>query len=583
MNTYRRLLAYVRPHRGRLAFAALCMFGVSLANALISATVYVTANGFQNRTRVIVDNLPHAGFIPRIEFSAVWIPFIIIGVFLFHSLFDYLSKYQMAGVGIRAVRQLRDDIYAHLVKLDMDFFTRGRTGDLISRTMNDVGNIQGAVTDVIVDLIQQPMTVLFNIPMVFFWGGPYAIIAILVFPAAAVPIIYLGRRLRKMTRRMQERASDITSVIGETLSGIHIVKAFTQEDHEIERFKQINWSVFDFFKKTVRATMAQRPLIEVMGAVGTAVAVWFALQHLPMDRFGAFVVSLFIFYEPLKKLSKVNSTIQQSIASGQRIFEIMDARPAIVEDPGAPSLAPDISRVCYEDVSFAYEPGMEVLADVSFEIRKGEVLAIVGPSGSGKTTLVNLLLRFYDPVKGRVLIDGRDIRRARLQSLRSLIGVVSQETVLFNTTVSENIAYGRPRASREEILAAAKTAYADDFIQALPKGYDAVIGERGVKLSGGQRQRLAIARAILRNPPILILDEATSHLDTESEREVQRALEYLMEGRTVFVIAHRLSTIQRATKILVLENGRIVQMGTNDSLLREGGVYKRLYDLQFNL
>jgi len=559
------------------------MLGVSLSNALISATVYITLNGLQNRTRVIIDNIPHASFLPRFEFAAHWIPVIIVAVFGLHSVFDYLSKYQMASVGIRGIRQIRDDLYSHLVRLDMDFYARGRTGDMISRILNDVGSIQAGITDVFIDLIQQPMTILLNLPMVFLWGGPYAFFAILVFPLAIVPIIYLGRRLRRITQRMQERSSDIMSAMGETLSGIHVVKAFSQEDYEIRRFGEINRSVFDFFKKSVKTTTIQRPLIEVMGAVGTALAVWFALQHLPADRFGAFVGALFIFYEPLKKISKVNSTVQQSVASGNRIFEILDTSPMIVEDPDGVRIDHELTHVRYEHVFFEYEPGKPVLSDVHFQVDRGEVLAVMGPSGAGKTTLVNLLLRFYDPAQGAVKIDGIDLREINLRSLRNQIGVVSQETVLFNASVAENIAYGRPPANEEEIRRAAEAAYADGFIQALPQGYETVIGERGVKLSGGQRQRLAIARAILRNPPILILDEATSHLDTESEREVQRALENLMEGRTVFVIAHRLSTIQRATKILVLDEGRIVQMGTNESLLREGGVYKRLYDLQFNL
>ncbi len=584
MGTYRRLLAYVWPYRRRLGVATLCMLGVSLANALISVTVYVTLNGLTNRNRVVIDNIPHAPFLSRFEFSAHWIPAIIIAVFLLHSVFDYFSKYLMAGVGIRAIRQIRDDLYAHLVKLDMDFYSRGRTGDLISRTLNDVGSIQGAITDVIVDSIQQPMTILFNVPMVFLWGGPYAVFAILVFPLATIPIIYLGKRLRRLTKRMQERSSDITAAMGETLSGIHVVKAFNQEDYEISRFQAINRSVFDFFKKSVKNTAIQRPLIEVMGAIGTAFAVWFALKHLPADRFGAFVGSLFIFYEPLKKLSKVNSTVQQSIASGNRIFEILDAEAKIVEDPSGVRLdREEVEHVRYERLSFEYEPGRRILSEIQFQVSRGEVLAIVGPSGAGKTTLVNLLLRFYDPTEGAVKINGIDLREINLRSLRDLIGVVTQETVLFNVSVAENIAYGMPNATREEIRRAAEAAHADGFVQELPKGYDTLVGERGIKLSGGQRQRLAIARAILRNPPILILDEATSHLDTESEREVQRALEYLMEGRTVLVIAHRLSTIQRATKILVLDEGRIVQIGTNESLLKEGGVYKRLHDLQFNL
>ena len=583
MGIYRRLLAYVWPYRTRLIIASICMIGVSIANALISATVYVTLNGLQNHTRVVVDNIPHASFLPRIEFSAVWIPIIIVTVFLLHSVFDYLSKYQMAGVGIRAIRQIRDDLYSHLMKLDMGYYSRGRTGDMMSRILNDVGSIQGGITDVFVDIIQQPMTILFNIPMVFLWGGSYAFFAILVFPLATVPIIYLGRSLRRITQRMQERSSDITAAMGETLSGIHVVKAFNQEDYEISRFREINRSVFDFFKKSVKLTNIQRPLIEVMGAVGTALAVWFALQHLPADRFGAFVGSLFIFYEPLKKISKVNSTVQQTVASGQRIFEILDAPPHIQQVPDAVMLSRDILSVRYDHVSFSYDEDKKVLQDIYFEVKRGEILAIVGPSGAGKTTLVNLLLRFYDPEKGAVKVNGIDLRQINVRSLRDQIGVVSQETILFNSTVAENISYGCPRATFSEIQEAAEVAHARSFIEALPQGYDTIVGERGTKLSGGQRQRLAIARALLKNPPILILDEATSHLDAESEREVQNALEYLMEGRTVFVIAHRLSTIQRATKILVLDAGRVVQIGTNESLLKEGGVYKRLYDLQFNL
>jgi subfamily B ATP-binding cassette protein MsbA len=419
--------------------------------------------------------------------------------------------------------------------------------------------------------------------MVFIWGGPTAIFAILIFPLVAIPITLLGKNLRRTTKKMQERAADITAFISETLAGIHVVKAFNQEDNEIRRFQQINKSVFEFFKKTIKVTIVQRPLIEVMGAVGAAIAVWFGLKHLPPDRFVAFVGSLFIFYEPLKKISKVNSTIQQSIASGTRIFEILDAVPSIQNRPYAIPFRERVESIQYHHIGFSYDPGKRVLDDIDFPVKRGQILAIVGPSGSGKTTLVNLLPRFYDPTEGSIFINGMDIRDFTLESLRDLIGIVSQDTVLFNGTVRDNIAYGKSQASLEEIERAARAANADSFTENLPKGYDTPLGERGLKLSGGQRQRLAIARAILKDPPILILDEATSHLDTESEREVQSAIENLMEGRTVFVIAHRLSTIQRADRILVLEDGKIVQQGTNDSLLQEGGIYKRLYDLQFNV
>ncbi|HRY85533.1 MAG TPA: ABC transporter ATP-binding protein, partial [Candidatus Omnitrophota bacterium] len=407
--------------------------------------------------------------------------------------------------------------------------------------------------------------------------------AVLIFPLVAIPIVLLGKQLRKLTKKMQERTGDITAFLGETLSGFHIVKAFCREEREISRFEEINRSVFEYFRRTIRVTIIQRPLIEVIGAVGAAIAVLFGIKYLPPDRFVAFVGSLFIFYEPLKKISKVNSTIQQSIAAGQRIFEVLDAQPSIKDRADAVGFAEPVREVRYENVSFAYEAGDYVLEDINITAKHNEVVAIVGASGSGKTTLVNLLLRFYDPAQGSIKINGKDIRDLTLNSLRDMIGVVSQETVLFNCSVRDNIAYGRPNASLEDVKKAAAIAYADHFIETLPQGYDTQLGERGLKLSGGERQRLAIARALLKDPPILVLDEATSHLDTQSEQEVQKALENLMKARTVFVIAHRLSTIQKADRILVMDKGKVVQQGTNEFLLRLGGIYKKLYDLQFNV
>lgn len=582
MGIYRRLLHYVKPHKNRLIIAILCSQGYALATAFVSATLYVIINGLQNKDEVIIDNIPHVPFLMNIRFPSYWIPFIIVAVFSIRSFFEYVSQYQMASVGIRAIRKIREDLYQHLVYLSNDFYSRGRTGDFLSRIMNDVGSIQGAVTDVINDLVKQPFVILYNIPMVLIFGGHYALYALCIFPLVAIPIIYLGRSLRRTTKKMQERSADITSFIGETLSGIHIVKAFNQEENEIRRFNFINKSVFDFFKKTIRVTIVQRPLIEIMGAIGAATAIWFSIQHLSLDRFSAFVISLFVFYEPIKKMSKVNSTVQQSIASGTRIFEILDAVSSIQDRPGALAFNEEVQEIAFKDVHFSYAE-TPVLKNINFKVKRGEVLALVGPSGSGKTTLVSLLPRFYDPIKGAVLLNGRDLRDVTVFSLRAQIGIVSQETVLFNGSVRENIAYGRPEASDEEVRRAAKAAHASAFIEALPLGYETPLGERGLKLSGGQRQRLAIARAILKDPPILILDEATSHLDTESEREVQTAIENLIVGRTVFVIAHRLSTIQKADRILVLSEGAIIQQGSNESLLKEGGAYKRLYDLQFNI
>jgi subfamily B ATP-binding cassette protein MsbA len=580
---YKRLLAYVKPHKGKLILAMLASQGYALSTALVSGTLYLIINGMQNKKEVVINNIPHVSFLHDIHFPALWVPFIMVAVFILRSFFEYLSEFAMASVGIAAIRQIRDDLYKHLIRLSNDYFSKGRTGDFLSRIINDVGSIQGAITDVITDIVKQPFVIMYNIPMVFIWGGKYALFALAIFPLVAVPITLLGKNLRKITRKMQERAADITAFIGETLLGINVVRAFNREDDENAKFIKINQSVFDFFKKTIRISIIQRPLIEIMGAIGAALAIWFALENLTPDRFGAFVISLFLFYEPLKKMSKVNSTIQQSIAAGTRIFEILDAVPSIQNAPDAAVFSGPVKEITYDHVSFAYENGEKVLNDIHFTVKHGEVFAIVGPSGSGKTTMVNLLPRFYDPVAGSIKLNGKDIRSLTLASVRDLIGIVSQDTILFNMSVAENISYGKPKASMEEIRRAAAGAYADHFIEELPKGYHTQLGERGLKLSGGQRQRLAIARAILKDPPILILDEATSHLDTESEREVQKALENLMQGRTVFVIAHRLSTVQRAHRIIVLQDGKIIQEGSNDALLEAGGAYKKLYDLQFNL
>ncbi len=590
MDIYKRLLGYVKPYRWRLALAFLCMLAFSMSNALVSVAIYVITKGFFQKDHVVIDNIPHIPYLsklfPQISSFAlpiIWVPIILVIVFILRGFFDYISNYQMSNVGILAVRKVRDDLYRHLVYLSHDFYAKGRTGDFLSRITNDVGQIQGAITDVITDLVKQPMVLIFNIPFIFFWGGKYALIAILIFPLVAIPIVLLGKQLRKLTKKMQERTGDITSFIGETLAGAHIVKSFTSEEREIHRFEEINKSVFDYFRRTIKITIIQRPLIELIGAVGAAFAVWFGIKYLPAERFAAFFISLYICYEPLKKISKVNSTIQQSIAAGQRIFEVLDSKPTICDKPGAISFDEPVREISYEHVDFFYETDKWVLKDIEVKARHNEVIAFVGASGSGKTTLVSLLLRFYDPIKGSIKINGRDIRDLTLPSLRGMIGIVSQETVLFNCTIRENIAYGRPDASLEDVKRAAEIAFADHFIEALPKGYDTPLGDRGLKLSGGERQRIAIARALLKDPPILVLDEATSHLDTQSEKEVQGALENLMKDRTVFVIAHRLSTIQKAKNILVMDKGRIVQQGTSDSLLRQGGVYKNLYDLQFNL
>jgi ATP-binding cassette, subfamily B, bacterial MsbA len=574
-------------------FAVACTLGYTVAHSLVSVTVFLVLNGIQNQESVVINNLPKMTWLeklnlpalslPSIEFSTSLIPFIVIAVFLLRGGFEYVSRYHMSVVGLRVVRTIRDQLYGHLVRLSMNFYAKGRTGELMSRTMHDVNVIQGGVTDVLVDMIKQPLVILCQIPFIFYWGGPLALIALLVFPCVLVPIVLLGRTLRSTERKVQEQVANINSEMQETFAGMHVVKAFSMEGYEIRRFEAINKKVFRFLKRAVVITTGQKPLIEIIGSVAIAFAIWHGIKVLPLDRFASFVTCLFLLYEPLKKLSKVNSTIQQSIAAGSRIFELMNEKPQIQNRIGAIKLDRKIKNVAFDHVTFEYKTRRTVLIDLSFSVNQDEVVAIVGTSGAGKTTLVNLLPRFYDPVQGVIRVNGVDVRDYDLHSLRQQIGIVTQETFLFNATALENIAYGRLDGSLEEVKDAARAAFADDFIRLLPKGYNTMIGERGVMLSGGQRQRLSIARALLKNPPILILDEATSQLDTESEREVQGALERLMVNRTVFVIAHRLSTIQNASRIIVLDEGRLVQSGTNEALLKEGGAYKRLYDLQFNI
>jgi len=580
MEIYKRLLQYIKPFRLQLALAALCMLVFAVASSLVSVTVFMLANGFLNKDYA---SLPIPMLHTTLTFSSMLIPIFVVIVFFFRGAFDYLSNFLMASIGQRAVMNVRNELYEHLIVQDVAFYSKGKTGDFISRIMNDVNQIQGGITDVLVDLIKQPFVLLINVPIIFFWDTKLAFVSLVVFPMAAIPIIYFGKKLRAISRKVQDKTSEVTTILQETFTGIRIVKAFNMESREVSKFRAVNRSVLNQILKIVRTSLIQKPMLEILASFGVAFAVWYGLKHLSIDRFTGFVTSLFILYEPIKKISKVNSTIQQSIGAGTRIFEIMDQKPSIQDSASAKTLTGEIETVEFKNVSFSYNPETPVLENVNFKVNAGDVIAFVGSSGSGKTTLVNMLPRFYDPKSGLIQINGTNIKDFTLKSLRSKMGYVTQETILFNDSVRDNIAYGRDNASLDEIKEAAINAQAHNFIMDLPDGYDTIIGEKGVMLSGGQRQRLSIARAILKNPPILILDEATSALDTESEREVQNAIEYLMQNKTVFVIAHRLSTIQNASRIIVLDEGKVAQAGTSEYLLEHEGPYKRLYDLQFNL
>jgi subfamily B ATP-binding cassette protein MsbA len=513
------------------------------------------------------------------------IPLAIIALFMIKGLADYGQAYLMSYVGQRIIADLREKIYNHLQSLSLSFFTRNPTGTLMSRITNDVSMVQGAVTDAVTGLLKDFFTIIGLVAVVFYRDWRLAIVALVVFPVAVYPIVKFGRKLRSYSVRSQTAMGDISTILLETISGNRIVKAFNMEDYERKRFARENRRLFGISMKSVRVRAISHPLMEFLGGLGIAFIVFYGGYNVikgvaTPGTFFSFLAALLMLYEPVKRLSGVNNAVQQGLAAASRVFEVLDTVPEIRNKPTAKPLSFVSRGIDYENVSFKYEEDW-VLKNINLQIKTGEVVAFVGSSGGGKTTLVNLLPRFYDVSSGKVLIDGWDIRDVTVESLRGMIGIVTQQTILFNDTVRNNIAYGKINESFEEIVKAAKAAYAHGFIQNLPKGYDTVIGEQGVKLSGGERQRISIARALLKNAPILILDEATSSLDSESEIEVQKALEFLMQGRTTLVIAHRLSTIRKADRIVVISDGVVVEEGSHEGLLAREGEYKKLYLLQF--
>jgi subfamily B ATP-binding cassette protein MsbA len=565
---YRRLFRYVYPYFPRLIVGAL--FGILFAGSttgMLVALKGVMARIFSDRSLSIEAAMTVAALLPAFA--------ILRGVGYF------LSTYFIEWVGNRVVMDLRNQVFAHLQDLSALYFTRSRTGELISRATNDTSMVERAVSTVLSDLMREPFTLIGMIGFLVWLDWRLAIVSLVLFPICIVPVLLFGRRVRRATREGQEKLADLVSILQETLVGARIVKAFGMEDYEIGRFRAAARSVFNRIMRSAKARASVEPIIVFISMVGLALVFLYArMTHMTFDSFFAFGAALVALYDPVKKLGRVQLVIQQSSAAADRIFELLDAEITVKEKTGAVEFDGPVREIAFENVSFAYETS-PVLSDLNVSISAGKLTAIVGGSGGGKSTLVGLLPRFYDVTSGAIRINGRDIRDFTLASLRRVIGLVTQETILFNDTVAANIAYGCADASRDRIQEAARRAHAHEFIMQLPDGYGAVIGERGLRLSGGQCQRLAIARAILRNPPILILDEATSALDTESERQVQAALDELMTGRTVFAIAHRLSTIMNADLILVLDKGSIVERGTHRELLNRGGLYKYLYDLQF--
>jgi subfamily B ATP-binding cassette protein MsbA len=513
------------------------------------------------------------------------IPLAIVALFILKGVFDYGQAYLMSFVGQRIITDLREKVYHHLHSLALPFFTKNPTGVLMSRIMNDVNLVQGAVTDAVTGLLKDIFTIIGLVFVIFYRDWRLALIALVVFPVAVYPIVKFGRKLRSYSTRTQMTLADLSTMLLETISGNRIVKAFNMEEYERKRFSKMNEKLFRIMLKSLRVRAVSHPLMETLGGLGIAAIVFYGGYNVIQGTatpgtFFSFLTALMMLYEPVKRLSNVNNSIQQGLAGASRIFEILDTVPEIRNKPGALDLARIREGIEFQNVSFKYEEDW-VLKNINLKIRAGEVVAFVGSSGGGKTTLANLVPRFYDVNSGRILIDGVDIRDLTVESLRGKIAIVTQQTILFNDTVEQNIAYGNIGEPHEKIVAAAEAAYAHNFIRNLSEGYRTLIGEQGVKLSGGERQRVSIARALLKNAPILILDEATSSLDSESEVEVQKALEFLMQGRTTLVIAHRLSTIRKADRIIVISNGEIVEEGTHEELLERDGEYRKLFLLQF--
>jgi subfamily B ATP-binding cassette protein MsbA len=514
----------------------------------------------------------------------------IVGLYLLKGVGSYVSSYATADVGQRVVMDLRNALYRHILGQSAGFFAQRTTGQLMSRINNDVGQVQQVVSETIGDVARESLAFVGLLALLFYLDARLTIVCLCVAPLIFYPLIRLGQRVRRTTRRSQEALEHISHISAEAFTGHRIVKAFGTEAHETEKFQRAGFGLFRTNMKVTAALSSLPPLMELIGGGGMALALVYGSRQvasgsLTEGDFFSFMAAVMLMYAPAKKLSRVNANLQQAMAASERIFEMLDTHTEVGERSGAPTLPPFHDAIEFRDVGFGYDDGPgRFLRGVSFSVAAGQMIAIVGRSGAGKTTLVNMLPRFYDVTTGAILIDGTDIREVTLASLRAQIGIVTQETVLFDDTIANNIAYGAsgtPDASPQAITAAAQAANAHGFISALPHGYDTMIGERGQRLSGGQRQRLAIARALLKNAPILVLDEATSALDSESELLVQDALTTLMMNRTSFVIAHRLSTIRRADAIIVLERGRIVEIGRHDELLaRPDGAYATLYQMQ---
>jgi len=570
MALYLRLLRYVKPYWKKLCFAMVFMSCVAGTNGL---TAYIV--------KPVLDHI----FFEKNATMLYIIPVGVIILYLFKGVFDYFQAYLMGYVGQKVITDIRNQVFRALQRQPLSFFDRTPTGTIISRIINDVTLVQSTVSDAFTAILKDSFTIIGLIFVVFYRDWKLAIIAFVVLPFAIYPIVSFGKRLRKVSTKTQKEMARLTNFLHETVTGQRIVKAFCMEEYENQRFNEENNTLFRIILKRYKIRALSSPIMETLGGIAIAVIIWYGGSEVISGRstpgnFFSFTAALLMLYEPIKRLNRENHNIQQGLAAASRVFEVIDRPPEISEKDGAMDPGKVQGVIEFKDVFFGYEDKM-VLKNINLKIDKNEVLAIVGESGVGKTTLVNLIPRFYDVTAGSIEIDGTDIRDMTLNSLRRNIALVTQDVILFNDTIKNNISYGEREQNQDRIEKVAAMAYAQDFISRLPYKYDTSVGEKGTRLSGGEKQRIAIARALYKDTPILILDEATSALDTASEVEVQKALENLIKGRTTIVIAHRLSTVINANRIIVLEGGTIVQSGTHNELLGSEGPYKRLYELQF--
>ena len=584
---YLRLYSYAGPYKGRFALGLAFGVAYGLVNSLLPLAVFRVSNfvfgGAAPNPKTVIAHREMLDVGPKLD-TIVWICLAIPVVMAVRSACSYGSAYYMAWVSNKVVNDIRNQLFTKVMRHSMDFFNRMQAGYLMSRIQNDSRSMQQAFASVSSDIFKQPVSIIGAIVVLLLMDWKFTIVSLILFPSCILPIRYFGKRARAAVQREQKGGVLMTVTMQESFTGIRVIKSFARERQQERLFQRGAQQSFSQTMRQIKATEAVGPLIEIIASIGIGLAIWYVYAaQLSAGRFLGLISGIFIIYDPIKTLSKLHIVMQRALGATTQIFAILDSEPTVKDAPDAMQLASSRGQIDFENVTFRYPTGVsDAVRDINLRIEPGKSYALVGASGAGKSTILSLILRLYDPTSGVIRIDGHDLRALTQKSLREQIGLVTQETFLFHDTIFKNIQFGRLDATPEEVYAAAQSANAHEFIMTQPSGYETVIGDKGCLISGGQQQRLAIARALLKNAPILLLDEATSSLDTESEKQIQKALEKLSAGRTVIAIAHRLSTILSADQIVVLENGVIKEIGTHAELLEKSGYYRRLYDLQFN-